>query len=106
MGALSGSQTIVHYDIGGCPYTPVEVTITDETLAAKGAFWTSDVDRVLFDAYQNGDTANRNPNLPVLRSIFREMVECREMLGHPPHKTKFETLPTEIEALFANTAPQ
>lgn len=105
MGALSGTQTIIHYDIGGSPHIPVEVTITDQAQAGKGAFWTADVDRVLFDAWQNGDTAQSNPNLPVLQAIFREMVECREMLGHPPHQSKFQTLPEEIEALFARTAP-
>lgn len=100
MGALAGVQTICDFDIGGAPNVPVEVTITDTSRNAKGAFWTCDIDELLHDAAESGDTPLTNPNLPVLKKIFSEMIAIRKALGQPDYKPKQALLPARINTLL------
>lgn len=100
MGALARVQTICDFDIGGAPNIPVEVTITDSERQAKGAFWTCDIDELLHEAMENGDTPKSNPNLPVLKSIFKEMIAVRKALGQPDYQPKAALMPSHISALL------
>ena len=96
MGALAKAPTICDYDIGGAPQIPVEVTITDSQRNGKGAFWMCDIDEIIHEAEANGDTTKKNPNFPILKAIFREMLYVRERLGHPPYESPKHLLPEKI----------
>ncbi|MFN3701116.1 MAG: hypothetical protein ACK4VI_06305 [Alphaproteobacteria bacterium] len=99
-GAEKNSATITNYDFGGSPYNPVEVTILDTSDNKEKAFWISDIDGILTEAIQRGDTSKTNPNLTVLQSIFSSMVKWRKVLGHPKYEPPVAAIPPSIQRIL------
>lgn len=105
LGRITGIQTLWWRDIGASRYTPVEITITDTEHKPRGAYWMSDLDEILHEALESGDTAQKNPNLPILKQAFREMADVRKRAGQPDYVPMKPYLPKAIEQILSGQTP-
>lgn len=103
MGALSGTQTMTNCTVLGDSNYPVRLEVKGARGEERYEFWTQDVDAVLNEALENGDSAAHNPNFPVLQAAFSRMIDFRDRLGHNPYIPQTPAIPAHIGALFERT---
>lgn len=100
IGAMAGMETMSNCTIAGDENYPVRLLVKGADGDERFEFWIQDVDDVLQDAIKDGDTVEDNPNLSVLKRAFNDMLEFRDMLGHPPYTPERAKLPDHINTLL------